>query len=447
MRGKWVFWMDSDDTIDKTNGRKLRELVEGPIELLPMAYVIQVHCPAAESEGHADVTIVDHVKLFRNLPQLRFEGRIHEQILPAVRKLNGQVAWTDVFVTHSGADQSPDGRRRKHERDLRLLQLDSQERPDHPFVLFNLGMTYGDMEQHVDAVAQLNRCLAVSHPTESHVRKAYALLASSLMQLERIEESAQICAAGLKIFPEDPELQFRAGLAAHRLHRLDDAIRAYRRALVGGSERFFSSRDRAITGYKVRHNLAMIYEDQGRHDLAELQWRKVIADAPGYRAGWRGLREALFRQGRFVSEEVVADCLATVPSMQAESALARFELSKAHGDLAQAQIAIEEGLSQNPDDLDLQRRHCQLLFEQGRDTEAERALKQLCHDDPEDGAGHCNLGTLYLRMGRASDAIAAYQRSLAIRPKHKMTREQLHIAQQLLTKRESASDRQLVECA
>ena len=103
--------MDSDDTIDKTNGRKLRELVEGPIELLPMAYVIQVHCPAAESEGHADVTIVDHVKLFRNLPQLRFEGRIHEQILPAVRKLNGQVAWTDVFVTHSGADQSPDGRR------------------------------------------------------------------------------------------------------------------------------------------------------------------------------------------------------------------------------------------------------------------------------------------------------------------------------------------------
>ena len=28
--GDWLFWMDSDDTIDAENGRKLRELVEGP---------------------------------------------------------------------------------------------------------------------------------------------------------------------------------------------------------------------------------------------------------------------------------------------------------------------------------------------------------------------------------------------------------------------------------
>lgn len=68
--------------------------------------------------------VVDHVKLFRNDPRIRFEGRIHEQVLMPIRQLGGEVQWTDVFVVHSGADVSPEGRRGKYERDLRILELD-----------------------------------------------------------------------------------------------------------------------------------------------------------------------------------------------------------------------------------------------------------------------------------------------------------------------------------
>ena len=31
-RGKWIFWMDADDTIDDTNGSKLRELVQRSVD-------------------------------------------------------------------------------------------------------------------------------------------------------------------------------------------------------------------------------------------------------------------------------------------------------------------------------------------------------------------------------------------------------------------------------
>ena len=129
-RGDWIFWMDSDDTIDATCGRKLRALADQPLGLSPMAYVMQVHCPGA-GDG-AELTVVDHVKMFRNLPELRFDGRIHEQILPAIRRTGGEIRWTDVFVSHSGADVTPEGRQRKYVRDLRLLQLELQERPIIP---------------------------------------------------------------------------------------------------------------------------------------------------------------------------------------------------------------------------------------------------------------------------------------------------------------------------
>src|SRR5438309_1300150 len=79
-----------------------------------------------------DVTVVDHAKLFRNRPDLRFEHRIHEQIIPAIRRAGGEVAWTDLFVTHAGYDHSPEGQAHKLERDLRILHRELEEQPNHP---------------------------------------------------------------------------------------------------------------------------------------------------------------------------------------------------------------------------------------------------------------------------------------------------------------------------
>ena len=250
-RGRWAFWMDSDDTIDPENGRKLKQLAAGTSQTQSniLGYVMQVHCPGATGIS-SDVTIVDHVKMFQNLLTLRFEGRIHEQILSAIRRANGEVAWTDIHVVHSGADYSPEGRRRKYERDIRLLHLDLRDRPNHTFVLFNLGMTQADFGRHEEAVEYLKRSLRYSDPSESHVRKIYALLASSLSQLGRHREALDACARGTGLFPNDPELNFRAGLASHRLGGLANAVTFYNQALASGEGRHFASLDRGISGFK-----------------------------------------------------------------------------------------------------------------------------------------------------------------------------------------------------
>jgi len=112
---EWLFWMDSDDTIPRDCGRGLRRLIDRHVPANVLAFVVQVHCPGGGDSGDPafDVTAVDHVKLFRNRPDIRFDGRIHEQLLPAIRRVDGQVAWSDVYVVHSGSDQSPDAQRKK----------------------------------------------------------------------------------------------------------------------------------------------------------------------------------------------------------------------------------------------------------------------------------------------------------------------------------------------
>jgi glycosyltransferase involved in cell wall biosynthesis len=309
--GRWLFWMDSDDTIDAVNGRKLQQLAERIHDPRILGFVMQVHCPGGPSGDSNELTVVDHVKMFRNHPYLRFEFRIHEQIIPAIRRLGGEVAWSDIFVVHSGADLSVEGQQRKLERDFRTLNLELKERGEHSFVLFNFGMTYSFMGDHEQAVQFLQRSLRVSHPSESQVRKAFALLVISLFYLQRFHEASDVCRQGLTLFPHDAELLFRHGLLCHHRGLLEEAERAYLSIFDIREDRQFSSVDRGITGFKTRHNLAQVYRDMNRLDLAEVQWRHAVDAAPSFKPSRKYLIDYLRQQGRLFTAEV-EEALASV---------------------------------------------------------------------------------------------------------------------------------------
>jgi tetratricopeptide (TPR) repeat protein len=313
--GRWNFWMDSDDKIDDENGRKLQALAASDIAPEIMGFVMQVHCPGPDGDTRTNVTVADHLKMFRNRPEIRFEGRIHEQVLASIRRAGGEVLMTDIFVVHAGADHSPEGQRAKLARDMRLLRLELREQPGHAFTLFNLGMTYADVGKHRLAAKRLRQALAASDPRESTVRKIYSLLANSLRELGRLDEARQICREGLTHYPKDPELRFREGVLAQDMGEWHEAERAYLAALANDDAVHFASIDRGVTGYKARHNLAVIYTTMGDVAAAEAQWRLAVADAPGHLNGWHGLVRALLAQDKLPeAEEALRELLCLDPT-------------------------------------------------------------------------------------------------------------------------------------
>ena len=343
----------------------------GPIDPAVLGFVMQVHCPRPGPDGTSEVTAVDHVKVFRNREDLRFEGRIHEQILPAIRRAEGDVVWTDLFVVHSGSDHSPLAQSRKLERDFRLLELDLRERPDHPFVLFNLGMTHLDAGNSARAAEFLERTLAVSGAFDSHVRKAYALLAASYSGLGREREALAVCRDGLARFPKDPELRFRLGLLAHRDGKFDEAERAYRAILGDQDVRHFSSIDRDIGGIKTRQNLAVLYHDMGRFDAAEAEWRCVRADRPRYAPALIGLCDCLVRQGKLAEAESEAEQAEPVQELRDGARAARAKVASARGESDGVRRALE-ACSEGYGDPEALADLCRFLFERGRPADAER---------------------------------------------------------------------------
>jgi GT2 family glycosyltransferase/tetratricopeptide (TPR) repeat protein/SAM-dependent methyltransferase len=416
-RGAWVFWMDSDDVIDADNGRQLRELARRAADPAILGYGVQVHCPGPGADGETDITVVDHVKLFRNRPDLRFQGRIHEQILPAIRRAGGDVALTDLFVVHAGCDHSPEGQRKKLERDLRLLHLELREQPDHPFTLFNLGMTHADVGEYEKAVDYLTRSLQHCGPTDSHLRKVYALLVHCHTQRRRYPAAWETCQEGRRRFPADPELRFREAVLLQETGRLREAARAYEDLLrLPDGERYFRSSVRGLDGFMARHNLAIVYTDLGDLATAEAQWRRVVAEVPRYRPGWRGLGDNLLRQGKLDHALALAERLLGEEALRAEGLVLQGQAAARRGDAAGARRALERAIQENPAEVVPWRALCQVLFEAGAPAEAEQALRELVRRDPTDAASHHNLGTVLQWQGRPAEAVAALRHSLDLRP-------------------------------
>jgi hypothetical protein len=243
----WIFWLDADDRIDETNRARLRTLFAGlPDENAAhlMRYV------ALDDGGPGRTSAVDHARLFRNHPQVRWEYRVHEQILPAVTRLGGTVRSSDVTLHHLGY-RDAGVVRRKLERNGRLLELDAVERPDDPVVLFNLGRTRLRLGRVADAVPPLTRCLRGLPAGLAHIlRTAYALLVEAHCRLGQSREALAVCREGRERYPEDLELLLAEGLVRRDLGDAPGAeaclLRLLQRDPANAAAQFHLNRLRAV---------------------------------------------------------------------------------------------------------------------------------------------------------------------------------------------------------
>src|SRR5271157_5579073 len=133
----YAFWLDADDLLDPPQRIQLQALLDGLRAGDEAAYVVRCSCDPGPN-GDGGQTVVDHIRLFPVREGVRWTYAVHEQILPALRRANVPVRWTNLTVRHTGYTD-PALRERKLQRDCKILEAELAERPDDPFVLFNLG--------------------------------------------------------------------------------------------------------------------------------------------------------------------------------------------------------------------------------------------------------------------------------------------------------------------
>ena len=309
-RGDWIFWLDADEALDAENRRKFLALAADLKDDQNAAYVMGQRSPAAP--GSKAAVVADQVRLFRRLPDARWSYRIHEQILPALRRTGVDLRRSDIVIHHAGHEDA-DLRRRKLDRDLRLLLMENDEHPDDPFTLFNVGSLYHETGRWAEALPLLQRSLERSRPRDSIVAKLHSLIAGCLRKLERPREALDACRAGLRHHPDEAELLFLEALIRRDLGDVSGAEATLLRLLAGPRSVSLANGDDGLGGYKARHNLAVIYEETGRSAEAEAEWRAAVAENPQFTPGWLRLGDLFLKQGRWPDLEWAAANLEACP--------------------------------------------------------------------------------------------------------------------------------------
>jgi GT2 family glycosyltransferase/tetratricopeptide (TPR) repeat protein len=403
-RGKWILWLDADDRIDADNAQRLRKVLDR-LENELDAYAMKVR--SVMDPARTGFRLLDQVRLFRNLPDIRWDYRIHEQILPAVNRLGGGVRWADVTIDHVGY-QEASARHGKLVRNLRLLEMDEAERPDDSFSLFNLGWTLLDLGRAVEAMPRLRRSLEKAPTHSSILRKLYHLLAIGSRQLQQPEEAVAVCADGLRRFPDDGELLLEQGLLLRDRGDLDGAERSWLQLLEGKRGNYFASEEVGMRGYKTRQLLAEIYLHQSRLIEAEIQWRASLAERADFEPAWMGLAEIYLRHGRLTDLDELLQGLEDRKSDPAKVGWLRARCQVQRRELDAARKTLDAVINLDPRAVGPRVLISHVLIQDGKDWgAAEKALHDILALDANNQEAKHNLQVLRRNQSRSRQLVQA----------------------------------------
>lgn len=371
--GDWVMYLDADEVLVADDAQRLRALAG---RTWREAFFLTEINHTGDLEDGTAITH-DAMRLFRNRPEYRFEGRIHEQIaqsLPAY--LPERQERTTVRVEHFGYLGAVRDTKDKSNRNLELLERQVAEGVDNPFLHFNLGSEYAATGDVVRALTHFERSWTTVRAAGRVSSDGYApALASRYVHaLRNAGRLADVMAVGdevLEIFPGFTDVVLEQALAAVAGGDGDRAEALLRRCLQMGDG---PSRYSATVGcgtYRALVVLADVLRRRGAVEEAEETLRGCLREHPGFLAAVDPYASLMLRRG-----VPAAEVVSTVHALVADSSPSvRFLLAVS-------------------------------LSEAGAVAEAEAELRAVVEAQPANAHARVALAETLLALGRFADAAA-----------------------------------------
>lgn len=203
---EWILYLDCDEMMDFDGGLALKEklssdLEEGEYEGFCLNLINVVEEKMTLNYGS--------LRVFRNRPNHRFRGRIHEQIFPSIGENypESSIHQIDVDFYHYGYDSTTADIEAKKKRNLTIFHSYTEEEKDG-FFYYNLGNEYtraGEPEKALD-----NYLLARQVPAYDNGFKLFLpiYIVKCYYDMKMYKEAIDIALEYLESYPNYKDLNF-----------------------------------------------------------------------------------------------------------------------------------------------------------------------------------------------------------------------------------------------
>jgi tetratricopeptide (TPR) repeat protein len=221
----YLLWFDADDRLDPGEGLKLAGLKKLLRPAKDRAYMLKINSATRQTGDR----LCYQVRIFPNLPGLRFENRIHEQIAPSIERAGIVIESVDILIRHTGYHEISDTQA-KLRRNLSILleelvagNVTSSQRFFIASTYFGLG-EYEQCIEHIKATRTMG-------DSQSWLKDGYSLASDSYLNLDRIEDALTELEQGVAAFPDRGLMHYQLGVVCLRADKIEAAIQALARAM------------------------------------------------------------------------------------------------------------------------------------------------------------------------------------------------------------------------
>lgn len=220
----YLIWLDADDRIDENDREALRTLKSRLRPSKDRAYTLKI---LGRSNDMPD-TVSCQTRIIPNRIDIRFEGRVHEQILPSLEKHAISVEPVNITIRHTGY-HNHDARIAKAHRNLTILTEELHAGKDTANQHFFMAMACIDMKDYQQCLEYLSRARH-KRTDEDWLHFSYTISTDCLLRLERIEDARTEITKGTDIFRNSPLLHYYLGRVCMKAGRFTEAVAALEKA-------------------------------------------------------------------------------------------------------------------------------------------------------------------------------------------------------------------------
>lgn len=214
--GNWILYLDADERLDKNSVDKIKSLTQTQEN-------VGYYCTIKnyDSEIQRDHTI-RYIRFFRNNPEAKFTGKVHEQITPSLEKLNYKFIHSDLLIHHIGYDISKEGKKQKASRNLKLL-LEDYKNSKNEYVLFQIGQSYFVLENISDAKNTFLRLVGSERLSKQLKAESFCYLAQISFKEFRNAEAEKFISNAIKLNDTQPFYHLLLSKIHLRFNRIKEA--------------------------------------------------------------------------------------------------------------------------------------------------------------------------------------------------------------------------------
>jgi tetratricopeptide (TPR) repeat protein len=265
--GDWILSLDADETLDSSQGG-LDALLAADSGL--DAYFLPLY---NQNPATRESTVHQVLRLFRNTPEYRFQGSIHEQIIIQDPKRVG-LAVHPIIRHHAAGERE---RNRKRGRNLALLRRQLGTDPVNPFLQYYLGLEWLGLSQPARALPLFeNAYRAMAEDQIIFRTPALHYYITALKAVGRVDEALALCLAETERYPNYADLFFHGGLLLEAGGEYQIAMDWFEEAVRSGPPPPFFFHTQGCASFLALFHIGYCQEQLGKRKQAILSYREVL---------------------------------------------------------------------------------------------------------------------------------------------------------------------------